>query len=408
MGEDPDVSRTNRIRWRKDGAVLAVWLLLPWTVAAQSSSWPDFPSPGSSAWNNGLPQRPADLSPPPREPEFPQPDAPPGSLAQPPKRLSSHLTLVPAGTTPTPNNVMYESPPASVSSNWQGSATSATPLPQRTAPATPSSGLMPERTPRNFGQGWRHVVTQGPADFGKPAATLSAPKVIQAPNVARPASGWYGYDTYRTPELPAGGEIAKDLAAELAPFMKYAHRWRPSSINTAFGPETTGYARPGQAIVPPAKYELPAKATPPTPSVTTPVGPDGQHRAGFRAVEATSSTGVTPIPAITVPVDAMGQPVLQPIGFQPADKPSTAPQKYVIPLSDPDEAAALPSGVEEKIRATCQGKVRGLQLERLGSSRLRLRFQAKDQIDAELLTNMLSALPELAMYRVEFEVQIGP
>ena len=63
--------------------------------------------------------------------------------------------------------------------------------------------------------------------------------------------------------------------------------------------------------------------------------------------------------------------------------------------------------MREKISQLCAGKCRNLTVTMPKSSRLTIGFLVKDAVEADLLTNMLGALPELASYKVDFEVQIG-
>lgn len=399
---DRNVRTTHAFRSTGCWAAWMIGLFFPLLANAQSSSWPEFPNPGTTSSSSRTDQRPDLLPPPAPEPEFPQPDAPPGSLAHPPTRLSSHLTLLPAP--------QQGAPAVPVSSSWQTSNVPAPidPPTARSSPprstAMPTSGLMPERAPKNFGQGWKSVMTHGPAELHKPSATLAAPKT----NRTRPAGGWYGYDSYTSPGHPTTNELAKDLSAELAPFMKYAHRWRPSSMQTAFGRTSSGYAGVGEPVIPPVRYDVGSPSlTSAQPSVTVPVNDQGRPQNLLPAPDKPQTAGVTPIPAITVPVDPMGRPVIQPTDYRSPAPQVTTTSKYVVPLHDPQSANALPPGLQEKILATCQGKCRGLYAEVLGPGRLRIQFKAKDQLDAELLANLLSAMPELAPYRVEFEVQIG-
>lgn len=422
MPGDTDVRTTHLFRGTRRWTFIGWLVMLPLPTRAQSAAWPEFPQPDPPPVST-IPQRP---------PHLPAPStAGADSLqslesiqraSQPAHRLAPNLTMIPAPPATRPK-AQVSTPPSTPPSVATGS-----PSPQVAANRpTSNSGLMPERAPKDFGQGWKQVITRGPAERDRPAASLATPS--NAP--PRPAWGWHGYESYQRDgsESRSGGEWAKDLSAELAPFMKYAHRWRPSSVNTAFGPTPSGYAAPGAPVVPPVAYTAPKPTSmnpmpatsigrQATPAVTLPVdgrgipmsapSPSPAPAAVSPAAGAASNTfAAMPIPAVTVPVDSTGRPMIQQTSYRTGEPTSVAPKKYVVPLHDLAGKDSLPAPVQEKIAATCAGKCRGLVVQNLGAGRLLIRFSAKDQLDAELLTNLLSSLPELAPYRVEFEVQIG-
>ncbi len=78
---------------------------------------------------------------------------------------------------------------------------------------------------------------------------------------------------------------------------------------------------------------------------------------------------------------------------------------YVQPAADnPNQA---PLAVRQKLSEVCAGKCRNLAVEKVSGNRLRVAFLVRDQVEADMLTNLLGGLPELAAYKVDFEVQIG-
>ncbi len=420
MPGDTDVRKTHLFRRTRCWALSGVMGLLPLPVSAQSAAWPEFPSVDPLPISTTLPQRPAHIPPASASPESsPTAGTPVGSFVG-SSRLGPHLTMFPAP--PAVSSPSVALPPLNGTTTPPGSSS------PPNAPLRPavSSGLMPERAPKDFGRGWKTVVTRGPVERDRPAASLAAPKSTRP----RPAWGWHGYDSYQTDtrDASSGGEWAKDLSAELAPFMKYAHRWRPSSVNTAYGATGPAYAGTERPLSPPFFDGKPSPSlTVPTPAVTRPVGQELPPRVlpsasqswpassesllGPRStdwVQQVAASTPTPVPAVTFPVDASGRPMIQPTSYRQPEPASAPPRKYIVPLTESTASDRLPSKLQEKVTATCAGKCRGLSVEILGSDRLCIRFRAKDQLDADLLTNMLGSLPELAPYRVEFEVQIGP
>lgn len=435
MPGDTEVRTTHLFRRTRRWALIGLLNFLPLPAWGQSAAWPEFPQPDPPPVSTSLPQRPPYL--PARSTSVVDPRLMPetiGSAALSTRRLGPSLTMFP---TPLPVRPPDPLPAASRNPSAPASVSSSTPA-SATRPGE-NSGLMPERAPKDFGQGWKQVVTHGPVERDRPAASLASPSTTRP----RPAWGWHGYESYHrdSQESRSGGEWAKDLSAELAPFMKYAHRWRPSSVNTAYGAASSGYAATGTPIVPPVAYTTPAPAperastapaasavapmyavpqatVPFTPAVTVPVDGRGSPLPPASSSQGSNSTSmptlatgavaaVMPVPAVTVPVDSAGRPMIQQASYRAGEPASAAPKKYVVPLDDAAARNALPTQAQEKILATCAGKCRGLVVQSLGAGRLLIRFRAKDQLDAELVTNLLSSLPELAPYRVEFEVQIG-
>src|SRR5579871_5254683 len=86
-----------------------------------------------------------------------------------------------------------------------------------------------ERSPSQFGSGWRNFINQTMLNRDQPAATLAPP--VNASAGPRPEWSWHGYDNYNQGR---SNEIDHDVQAnsaanadDMAPFMKYAHLWRP-------------------------------------------------------------------------------------------------------------------------------------------------------------------------------------
>src|SRR5262249_50296616 len=98
-------------------------------------------------------------------------------------------------------------------------------------PARPvSMGNTGQRNPQDFGQGWKDFVNQ---QMGRqaPAAMLSAPRGAVMPG-PRPDWGWHGYDGWnqgnRVPLPSESLSQASTMAADMAPYLKYAHLWKLS------------------------------------------------------------------------------------------------------------------------------------------------------------------------------------
>lgn len=308
----------------------------------------------------------------PRAGSFPQPDMPPNSLA----------------AAAVPEKVWTVQPVAG---------------------AARPVGLPPERMPRDFGNGFKGVVNQRVLGREGPAAAILPPRNAFGP---RPEWGWHGYESFDVSKSGGGIHDSAERAntADMAPFMKYAHQWRPSSIGAALAQanQQQGYAAApptmGPAMTPsvttpaPSTHSVtsePATRAPMlTPSVTTPLPiiPDAGpiQNTEFRAAPVTGNT--------------LGQPS-EPL--PPLPRVESKPKVAVVPPPDIGGANRLPLAVRERISGICAGKCRNLAVEMLSPVRLRVAFLVKDQIDAEMLTSQLAGLQELAPYKVDFEVQIG-
>jgi hypothetical protein len=81
---------------------------------------------------------------------------------------------------------------------------------------------------------------------------------------------------------------------------------------------------------------------------------------------------------------------------------ATAPAR--APAAAPDTAY---SRLRTRIEQACAGKGRDLELYSRGPGNLLVRVKVAKAADAELLANRISQLPELAPYRVSFEMRVG-
>jgi hypothetical protein len=280
-----------------------------------------------------------------------------------------------------------------------------------------------ERSPREFGNGWRNFVSQKVLGRETPAAVLSAPRPASAG--PRPDWSWHGYDSYnqgrpneQDQSVPTGSEAN---AADMAPFMKYAHLWRPSNFNATTGAMqglAQSFAAPtnvtSNSISPPPAGPATSSVTsqsagPATNTVTSP--------PSFLSSTYRNSQPVTP--AVTVPLDEFGRPS----AIQPTDYRTTvaSPTNLLPPISridqtkpnivysqlPPETPNGVPLAVRQRLNEVCTGKCRNLAVELASPMHLRVAFVVRDQVEADLLTNLLGTLTELAPYKVDFEVQIG-
>lgn len=253
------------------------------------------------------------------------------------------------------------------------------------------------RQPRDFGQGWKGFVNQNvvarDAQSNAPAATLVAPKSTGP----RPEWNWHGYERYANSQSKGVDQTTADNkanSADMAPFMKYAHLWKPSTISAIYGNNNQylgGTSSPAAPLGPVFVIE-PSKPGNPTltPSVTVPLNdpkPGPIQPTEFRATPITGKETPAPLPPIVTPVPL---------------KPKLV---YFPPPSD--NSNRLPQPIREKISTVCAGKCRNLIVEMQSPIRLRVSFMVKDQFEADMLINTLAGLQELSPYKVDFEVQIG-
>ncbi len=246
-----------------------------------------------------------------------------------------------------------------------------------------------ERSPRDFGNGWKNFVSQ--QITGMPAASLAAPRSASAG--PRPDWNWNGYEGYnRGRPTPTGPTVDGASAADLAPFMKYSHLWRPAGQSTVTRPNAVA----GQN--------------------------DGLTAAGFNSVNDVNSKwsgyGATNNPTSAKPPEA-GQvhfhaappesrpPAPLPPLMAPAPLVSNTPAPVNFVPAPAEGANRLHLQVREKISQICSSRCRNLVVEMISPIRLRIAFLVKDQTEADMLTNLLGSIPELAPYKVDFEVQIG-
>jgi len=250
--------------------------------------------------------------------------------------------------------------------------------PGTSAPQIPNNG---ERSIHEFGTGWKNFVNQKVMGVPPaPAAALSKPRTAPATPTARMEWNWQGYDTYnqRGNDVVAGGPSSQEgMHPDMAPYMKYAHLWRSSN---------NGFARPvaaGESPMPITQNESRAPSN---------------WRSGTNFASAVPETN----------------PV-QPTSFATISTPTAAdslpqrPSQFPAPAEPPAGGIinGVPRSVRDSISAACQAKARNLVVELVAPMRLRVAFRVKQQADAEMLTEQLARLRDLAPYKVDFEVQIG-
>ncbi len=164
-------------------------------------------------------------------PQFPEPSAAP-SEATPGPELKPRVEPLRPAPSPTSQAVWMVAP-----ANRGAAAPSFAGLGAAGAESAPANASF-ERSPREFGNGWRSYVNQnvrprdGLPSLGGPAATLAAPRPVSV--MPRPEWNWHGYDAYnRGRPAAAAPAVAGASAADMAPFMKYAHLWRPAGAGAA-------------------------------------------------------------------------------------------------------------------------------------------------------------------------------
>jgi hypothetical protein len=339
----------------------------------RNGAWPEFAPPPDSNSASPIPTRPSELP--------ADVTAPKNPIATTSGNLPSFAGFGRAGGAPQPGSFpqpdtaapLDPTPAPAPGKVWNVSSN-----PNAAPTQQPAAG---ERTPREFGNGWKGVIKGQ-----NHAANLARPRSSGGP---RPEWGWHGYDNYNRGR-PETTDVAS-TSAEMAPYMKYAHLWKPAVTAGGYSQPTTGLVE------------------------STPIMP---------MVPATTTSGFEPparpmgsmTPSVTVPVDASGRPgsPIQTTEYRapltPPPAPPVAPEvarPKVMFLPETGGTNRLPLAVREKISEVCTGKCRNLAVTMQTPSRLTVSFLVKDQIEAELLTNMLGSLPELAPYKVDFEVQIG-
>ncbi|MCX7700090.1 MAG: hypothetical protein N2039_04375, partial [Gemmataceae bacterium] len=152
---------THLFRRTRRWAFIGLLNLLPLPAWAQSAAWPEFPQPDPLPVSTTIPQRPPHL--PARPTSVVDPRQMPetiGSAARSSHRLGPNLTMIPAVPAVRPPSQLPTANATPVSQ--AGSPTSASPPQASATKPGETSGLMPERAPKDFGQGWRQVVTHGP------------------------------------------------------------------------------------------------------------------------------------------------------------------------------------------------------------------------------------------------------
>jgi hypothetical protein len=288
-------------------------------------------------------------------------------------------------------------------------------------PAGSNSGaaLFPDRSPKDFGSGWKTFLNQQLHNRERsgsgPAAQLAAPRSASSSG-PRPDWNWHGYDGYNMGQTRRVGPAMDNAgASDLAPYMKYAHLWRPAGrVAGAAAPATPAKNNPAlthasfdrTSTAPPiddassrwsgyGKTSTPENAKPAShleAPVSAPADAGGiQFHAA--APEARPPAPLPPLPPIVPPVDAAAKPA--------------SPLNVNYPPAPAEPTNRLPLQVREKISQICNGRCRNLVVETISPIRLRIGFLVKDQSEADMLTNQLGGAAELAPYKVDFEVQIG-
>ena len=101
---------------------------------------------------------------------------------------------------------------------------------QTSAPSNVAPGGTQDRPLKDFGANFKNMLNPKAQPTGSAVAALAVPAggVVQT----RPSWGWHGYGEYNqhapAPEPGAQPTASSALAAEMAPYMKYAHLWRPT------------------------------------------------------------------------------------------------------------------------------------------------------------------------------------
>ena len=126
-------------------------------------------------------------------------------------------------------------------------------------------------------------------------------------------------------------------------------------------------------------------------------------------------------PAVTVPIDETGRPSLiqpteycttttqpsNPLPLPPPAQASPAKPRVIYSQPLPESPTSVPLSVRQRLNEMCAGKCRNLAVELASPMHLRVAFMVRDQVEADMLTNLLGGISELAPYKVDFEVQIG-
>ena len=86
----------------------------------------------------------------------------------------------------------------------------------------------------------------------------------------------------------------------------------------------------------------------------------------------------------------------------PPTRMATAPTRAPAPAAD-----TAYSRLRSRIEQACADKGRELELYSRGPGSLLVRVKVAKSADAELVANRISQLPELAPYRVSFEMRVG-
>jgi hypothetical protein len=260
-----------------------------------------------------------------------------------------------------------------------------------------------------------------PSAAAKPvsaAAVIISPHAVSA--AARPDWGWHGYENFNqlgalahqppAVSIPDDRPAGANMHPDLAPYMKYAHLWRPSNGPTGVANSAGSATAPGSAD---DRISIPKE--------TTPAGNPAPSRGPIEVLPspAHESQLLAPGPEGSAPVQTahIGAGASQADHRKPELAPATLPHSVeaqpevhhpVNPPAPPAPVgASLPLPLREKVSEACVGKARNLVVEQVAPMHLRIAFLCRTQPEADALTNHLSALPELRPYNVDYEIQIG-
>jgi hypothetical protein len=254
-----------------------------------------------------------------------------------------------------------------------------------------------------------------------PTPTVPTPTVLASASESyqAPAFRWYGYGTITpgsNPHAPEGRYPQTpthwygQTGATPGAFPAHASAIQPgnqimhsssSRVTVPNGQSVTSLTDPRRGIVP-ASAEVVTLAQPQTSAPAAPILPP---------------TGA-PIPG-HVPYSGMGAqaamtPTLPPTGaamatasaVQPARAPVARAQSDAIPAASLASPELGTDVLRQRIAEACGGQAGSVEMQLVGQATLLVRFVVAQAPDAEAVANRIAAIPELAPYRVDFEVRV--
>jgi hypothetical protein len=239
-----------------------------------------------------------------------------------------------------------------------------TPLPMPTAQPTHMTAL-PMPTPAPV----------APADLGQPA---NVPDALSPPPMVPPSG------------VPSNGSAA------IEPSWRAAGTQLAAATEMASGPEPWVAAGTRNDAIMRALYASNGWPYPVTARAVS-EAPTQQRSP----VQQASATFAAPPRNVATEVPAARQPATQPRAPEPSANRAAA-----TPAPSPS-ADAFYSRLRTRIEQACAGKGRDLEVYARGPASLLVRVKVAKAADAELVANRISQLPELAPYRVGFEVRVG-